>query len=166
MIQNKHDISGDDLMVGMSAEKNFKSIMESNGFIVIYASPEANKCLHIDTIIKGKLRDVYVDNKARKYRFRVYNWILAEFIGKNNNTGWIYGKQDLISFELNNDSVLIVKRKDFASLCEKLIKDVYVDRVEDSLYKKCKRVDGDVYGHIKFDDIKTNIQHVIISRKK
>lgn len=149
---------------GVSAESKFEKVMRYNGFDCIAANPEANKCLHIDYIIKTNNKRYSVDVKSRKYRFDKLGWVLVEFTGKYNSKGWLYGFADFIAFELTDESFLFIKREKLKEISQKLIKDEYVNKVEDSLYKKCKRIDGDIYGHIKLDDISPN-NYIIIKEK-
>ena len=73
-MQNKHDTTGHDLVKGLSAEENFKSIIESKNrsdLTIHYANNEANKALHIDFIItyNGETPyDVYFDVKAKSMK--------------------------------------------------------------------------------------------------
>ena len=161
---NKYDKSGMDLYKGNTAEKNFTDILSGHGYIVSDSTINENKFAHIDKKITKDGKTYTVDVKSLKHRFKAHGWILAEFVGKYNSPGWMYGKSDLISFELNQDEILLVSRLEFVKLVESLVKDEYVKFVEQTLYKKCRRDQGDVYGHITYDDLKT-IKTMIIKRK-
>ena len=122
---NKFDKSGKCAQEGDRAEDLFVKIAEWKGLICKKSSKADNIASHIDIILDKQASDKTwsVDVKAMKKTSRSassaqdqYVWI--EFKNVQGNKGWLYGKADIIAFELENTFAL-VNRERLADWCEK-----------------------------------------------
>ncbi|MGZ9234956.1 MAG: hypothetical protein ACXW4E_05470 [Anaerolineales bacterium] len=138
--RNKYD-KKDCLELGQKAEDIFVRIASEKGWDIKPASAAENKDDHFDYQIK-KGQGVYkveVKSKKRIHRADANTqgelvWIELHGV-RCHDTGWLYGKADLIAFETNS-SFRIVRRLDLIALVQKLVD--FKSRVtlaRDALYK-------------------------------
>lgn len=167
---NKFDRNGSAFKLGAAAETGFELAAKKSGY-KISKGTRSDDINHIDFFMEmdGGIK-MSVDVKSRKKIKRSDEsvndellWI--EFKNVRGMRGWLYGKADLIAFEREND-FLLVNRKLFARLCEKLcdLTKMNIDRSM-PLYTGYQRKDRlDVLSLIKMADIIENIKYSIIKK--
>jgi hypothetical protein len=170
--RNSLDKSGECSKNGKKAEDTFLAIVREKTYI--HGARQATleeQFQHIDHVFKrSDGREIRVDTKAMKKvsrndnKFRT-DLVWVEFKNVNGNPGWLYGKADFISFERENDFVL-VDRKKLSELCERLVnKNNRVDNAYDALYNSYTRAGRkDVLSQIKMDDVLNNTEHTLIKK--
>ena len=85
-----------------------------------------------------------------------YTWV--ELQNVRGNTGWLFGNADYIAFEQLNH-FLIVKKSDLIGFCEKNIKDQFVDRASQAIYKKYQRKNRqDIISLISLKDLVSDVK--------
>jgi hypothetical protein len=137
--RNKYD-KKDSLELGQSAESQFASMAQKNGWTVIEASKEGNIEDHYDYEISKDGQHLKVDVKSKKRVSRKTkdvqdDFVWVEFRTVRDTKGWLFGSADLIAFE-NQNGFKIVERKALVRVINKLVKiHVKVDKPEDALYK-------------------------------
>jgi hypothetical protein len=137
--RNKYD-KKDSLELGQSAESQFASIAQRNGWTVLEASKEGNIEDHYDYEISKEGQHLKVDVKSKKRVSRKTkdvqdDFVWVEFRTVRDTKGWLFGSADLIAFE-NQKGFKIVERKALVRVINKLVKiHVKVDKPEDALYK-------------------------------
>jgi hypothetical protein len=137
--RNKYD-KKDSLELGQSAESQFASMAQKNGWTVIEASKEGNIEDHYDYEISKEGQHLKVDVKSKKRVSRKTkdvqdDFVWVEFRTVRDTKGWLFGSADLIAFE-NQKGFKIVERKALVRVINKLVKiHVKVDKPEDALYK-------------------------------
>ena len=116
----------DSVKTGEFTERQLEILATKKGYIVTKSTKKQDIHEHIDYIFEDSTRTkkLTVDVKARKRISRdgeqQDEWMWVEFKNVLGLIGWLYGKADLIAFELENDFI-IVKRKDLLDLCEKIV---------------------------------------------
>lgn len=138
--RNRYD-KKDSLELGQKAESLFVKSALKHGWVVEPAPPDSNKNEHFDYMMSKDDRSLKVEVKSRKRMGRKdsnvqdeYVWIELHGVRKDDN-GWLYGKADLIAFELKN-SFRIVRRVDLLSLVKKLVDfNTRVENSTEALYK-------------------------------
>ena len=170
--RNSLDKSGECSKNGKKAEDAFLALVRGKTYIhdAREATLEEQK-QHIDHVFKrSDGREIRVDTKAMKKvsrndkTFRT-DLVWVEFKNIHGYPGWLYGKADFISFERENDFVL-VDRKKLSQLCEKLVnKNNKVDSAYDALYNSYTRSGRkDVLSQIKMDDVLNNLECILIKK--
>lgn len=161
--RNSFDFNGQNQLSGEKAEDLFEKIALEKNLKVQKASTK-QQLSHIDFILtNAKNESFFFDVKARKKISRSSedfsdDLIWIEFKNVTGNQGWLYGASDYIVFERENDFV-IVPRKNLASLCERLVSNIRVDKSKDCLYNRYTRKDRkDEISLIKMEDILKNIK--------
>lgn len=130
MLPNDYDSNGSHEM-GMVAEDVFQLVGMSKGYEVNKSTADEDIFSHIDYHIIKNDRDLTVDVKARKRISRGVDqideeedpedeWIWVEFKTVQGKPGWLYGKANIIAFELPSRFIL-VPRKELAKLAERVI---------------------------------------------
>jgi len=109
---------------GNQAENTFECSIQKLGFIVEKSSKQQDIYDHIDYYITSPDGNVLsVDVKARKRSARNSNFtddIWVELKNVRGNTGWLYGKQDLIAFD-TSEHFIMVARADLSGYIEQVI---------------------------------------------
>jgi hypothetical protein len=156
--RNKFDYSGQNQRDGEFAEKTFKNLAESRGFLVKDATKK-QQLSHIDLLVEDKDKKIYTfDIKARKKINRADfaakdDLIWVEFKNVAGSNGWLYGAADYIAFERESD-FLIINRANLVTLCERVVQNKKVSSAKDALYAKYTRVGRkDEISLIKMEDI-------------
>lgn len=156
--QNSFDYNGKNQISGQNAEDVFEKLAKNKGLIIKKATLK-QQYSHIDFLITNKDKKTYfIDIKARKKINRSSEnfsddlvWI--EFKNVAGNEGWLYGAADFISFERENDFV-IVPRKNLILICEKIVTRNIVNKSSEALYNRYTRKDRkDELSLIKMQDI-------------
>lgn len=107
---------------------------------------------HIDCYLEKNGKKWSLDVKGRKRKARWQDnvddmppedvWLWVEFKNVQGSKGWLYGKADLIAFELQ-DKYIIVRRKDLVNLSEKVVDMEYKVlksyRAEHKVYSRASR---------------------------
>ena len=170
---NRYDKNGECSKNGNAAEDEFLRILKNKKGIhdVRMADKNENIYDHVDhkfTTSDGKV--IRIDTKAMKKVSRSdkktnTDLVWVEFQNVAGKKGWLYGKADLISFERENDFVL-VSRKKLLELCEKLVnRKNKVDSAYDALYNSYTRVGRkDILSQIKMDDVLNNLNPILLKR--
>ena len=142
--RNRYD-KKDSLELGQKAESLFARSAIKHGWKIEPASEDSNKNEHFDYIMSKEGRSLNVEVKSLKRMGRrdsdvqeEHVWIELHGVRKEDQ-GWLYGKADLIAFELKN-SFRIVRRTDLLDLVEKLV-DFHekVEKSTEALYKLYSR---------------------------
>lgn len=142
--RNRYD-KKDSLEIGQKAESSFARSAIKHGWTIEPASEDSNKNEHFDYVMSKDDRSLRVEVKSRKRMRRKdsnvqdeHVWIELHGVRKDDQ-GWLYGKADLIAFELKN-SFRIVRRTDLLDLVEKLVDfKVKVRKSNEALYKLYSR---------------------------
>lgn len=111
--------------VGLSSERQFSNLALSRGFETRESSKYENMIKHVDVFMRKNKRIYSVDVKAPKKNLRsskVFSnnktWI--ELMNVSGNTGWLYGEQDYIAFDLE-DRFIIVKTNELRGYIETVV---------------------------------------------
>lgn len=151
--------------MGVDAEVKFEKIAVQRGWKFIPATVDEDRKEHWDCTISNGINQYKVDVKAMKRLYRYDKepqdeWLWIELKGWGyNNDGWLYGKADIIAFEMSY-GFLLVKRKD--------IKKVVLNKVDltarvtnsiDAKYKTYKRHTGDLSTLIQAKDLE-EVEHI------
>ena len=142
--RNRYD-KKDSLELGQNAESLFAKSALKHGWLIEPASEASNKNEHFDYIMNKEDRSLNVEVKSLKRVGRKdsdvqdeYVWIELHGVRKDDD-GWLYGKADLIAFELKN-SFRIVRRTDLLRLVKKLVDfNTRVEKSTEALYKLYSR---------------------------
>lgn len=174
-VRNQYDRK-DCLELGQKAEDIFAKIAADRGWQIKPASAGENIDDHFDYRIK-KERELYkVEVKSKKRIHRADAAPQAEMVWielhgvRISDSGWLFGKADLIAFQMNA-SFRIVKRQDLIALVCRLID--YKSKVNsprDALYKTYSRAGrSDILTMIRYQDLREvlwaewpypNLQHI------
>jgi hypothetical protein len=138
--RNRYD-KKDSLELGRNAESLFARSAVKHGWVVESAPEDSNKNEHYDYIMRKDGRSLNVEVKSLKRMGRKDSevqdeqiWIELHGVRKDDQ-GWLYGKADLIAFELKN-SFRIVRRTELLDLVEKLVDfNTRVKKSREALYK-------------------------------
>jgi len=127
---------------GKRSEESFRKLAEGKGYSVSVASKEQNIEEHWDLEIQKDGESYKVDVKAPKRNSRgdmnvQSEFIWVEFRSVQGKPGWLYGKADLIAFQIEIDGEFwLVKRTSLVELVDKLVdKSQVVTNNQDALYK-------------------------------
>ena len=142
--RNRYD-KKDSLELGQKAESLFAKSALKHGWMIEPASEDSNKNEHFDYIMRKDGRSLNIEVKSLKRMGRKdsevqdeHVWIELHGVRKDDQ-GWLYGKADLIAFELKN-SFRIVRRTDLLDLVEKLVDfNTKVEKSRQALYKLYSR---------------------------
>jgi hypothetical protein len=142
--RNRYD-KKDSLELGQKAESLFAKSALKHGWVVEPAPEDSNKDEHFDYIMSKDDRSLNVEVKSLKRMRRKdlevqdeYVWIELHGVRKDDQ-GWLYGKADLIAFELKN-SFRIVRRAELLSLVKKMVDfNAKVEKSTEALYKLYSR---------------------------
>jgi hypothetical protein len=142
--RNRYD-KKDSLELGQKAESLFARSAVKHGWIVEPAPEDSNKNEHFDYSMSKDGRSMNVEVKSLKRMRRKDSEVQDEHIWielhgvRKDDQGWLYGKADLIAFELRN-SFRIVRRTDLLDLVEKLVDfNTKVEKSSQALYKLYSR---------------------------
>lgn len=146
-IHHELDATGRMATQGQNAENLFFSLAKSKGYKVEIASPYQETREHWDCrLSKDGSPSLTVEIKSQKSFSILHNgrrtkdFFLVEFVGVTGHDGWLYGKANLVAFEVENGFYL-VPRKTLVEIAEKLCSKEFVDRKENMLYKTYGRRD-------------------------
>lgn len=159
-LKNQYDRK-DCLELGQRAEDIFIKIAAERGWEIKPASSTENIDDHFDYRIKKdkELYKIEVKGKKRIHRADVTTqeelvWIELHGV-RIHDAGWLFGKADLIAFQMNA-SFRIVKRQELIALVCKLID--YKSKVnspKDALYKTYSRAGrSDILTMLRYEDLK------------
>ena len=168
--RNKYDTNGSASQLGENAENLFLNAARSNGWDISDASRQ-DQFNHIDYYVQiSPSSKISVEVKSRKKIKRNDkavndDFIWVEFKNVRGNRGWLYGKADCIAFEREHD-FLIVNRRLFARLCEKLcdLTKVNVDPKLPLYTGYTRRDRQDLVSLIKMSDIENNIKFSLLKK--
>ena len=142
--RNRYD-KKDSLELGQNAESLFAKSAVKHGWLIEPAPADSNKNEHFDYIMSKDGRFLNVEVKSLKRMGRKDSEVQDEHIWielhgvRNDDQGWLYGKADLIAFELKN-SFRIVRRTDLLDLVKKLVDfNTKVENSRQALYKLYSR---------------------------
>ena len=138
--RNKFD-KKDSLELGEKAEQLFIILAVKLGWKISASSKDENIDEHWDYLIEKETNALRVEVKSRKRISRSDNglqsdltWIEIHGV-RPKDTGWLFGKADLIAFE-KEKSFILVKRMDLLALVNKKVNLVAKVRdPKDALYK-------------------------------
>ena len=138
--RNKFD-KKDSLELGENAERLFIVLAVKQGWKISASSKDENIDGHWDYLIEKEINAFKVEVKSRKRISRSddglqsdLTWIEIHGV-RPKDTGWLFGKADLIAFE-KEKSFLFVKRLDLLALVNKKVNLVAKVRdSKDALYK-------------------------------
>ena len=135
----------DSLELGQKAEQAFARLAMQRGWKVEPASEAANMDDHYDYVISKGDQTLKVEVKGKKRVSRSDTGTQDELIWvelhgvREKDPGWLFGKADLIAFELS-DSFRIVKRVDLVKVINGLLDfNARVNKPEEALYKQYSR---------------------------
>jgi hypothetical protein len=159
-VRNQYDRK-DCLELGQKAEIIFAKMAAERGWEIKSVSATENIDDHFDYRIKKGHETYKVEVKGKKRIDRAdanpqqeLVWIELHGV-RIHDAGWLFGKADLIAFQLNA-SFRIVKRSDLVALVCKLID--YKSKVnspKDALYKTYSRAGrSDILTMLRFEDFK------------
>lgn len=151
--------------MGTNAELKFEQVAQQYGWKIISAEKREDIKEHWDyKIIKNNL-EYKVDVKAMKRLYRYDEntqdkWLWIELKGWGyNNDGWLYGKADIIAFEMSY-GFLLVKRSDLKKIVlEKVDMSNKVTNSIDAKYKLYERHTKDISTLIQAKDVES-VRHV------
>lgn len=139
---------------GLNSEIFFYNVATKKGFVVKESSKYENINKHIDFHITKNNKTFSVDVKAKKRIKRNDHKGNSEFIwielnNVKGNNGWIFGSQDLIAFEQENEYI-IVNRNSLKNLVLKLLEEnklnnqnqyglIFVNNSNEALYNHYQR---------------------------
>jgi hypothetical protein len=133
------------LELGQNAESLFAKSALKHGWRIEPASEDSNKNEHFDYVMSKDARSLRVEVKSRKRMRRKDSEVQDEHIWielhgvRKDDQGWLYGKADLIAFELKN-SFRIVRRTDLLDLIQRLVDfNARVEESKEALYKLYSR---------------------------
>jgi hypothetical protein len=157
--RNRYDRK-DSLELGQKAESLFAESALKHGWTIEPAPEDSNKHEHFDYIMSKEDRSLKVEVKSRKRMGRKDSEVQDEHIWielhgvRKEDQGWLYGKADLIAFELKN-SFRIVRRTELLDLVKELVDfNIRVKRSREALYKLYSRSGrSDSLTIIKADDL-------------
>jgi hypothetical protein len=142
--RNRYD-KKDSLELGQKAESLFAKSALKHGWEVEPAPEDGNKNEHYDYIMRKDGRSLMVEVKSLKRMGRKDSEVQDEHIWielhgvRKDDQGWLYGRADLIAFELKN-SFRIVRRTDLLDLVKKLVDfNTKVEKSSQALYKLYSR---------------------------
>ena len=158
--RNQYDRK-DCLELGHTAEDIFVRMAAQRGWEIKPASPGENIDDHFDYRIKRGQEAYKVEVKGKKRIGRAdastqekMVWIELHGV-RIHDAGWLFGKADLIAFQMNA-SFRLVKRQDLVALVCKLID--YKSKVatpKDALYKTYSRPGrSDILTMLRYEDLK------------
>jgi hypothetical protein len=159
-VRNQYDRK-DCLELGQTAEDIFAKLATERGWEVKPASAGENIDDHFDYRIRKEkeLYKVEVKGKKRIQRADASTqeelvWIELHGV-RIHDAGWLFGKADLIAFQMNA-SFRIIKRQDLVALVCKLIDyKSKVDSPKEALYKTYARAGrSDILTMLRYDDLK------------
>jgi hypothetical protein len=135
----------DSLELGERAEEYFVKIARRSGWQVSASSKDENINEHWDYQIEKDQEHFKVEVKSAKRVHRnddkiqfEYTWVEIHGV-RPKDTGWLFGRADLIAFEKQN-SFLFVKRLDLLAVVNKKVNLVAkVSDPKDALYKIYRR---------------------------
>ena len=142
--RNRYD-KKDSLELGQNAESLFAKSAIKHGWTIKPAPSDSNKHEHFDYVMSKDGRSLNVEVKSLKRMGREdpevqdeHVWIELHGVRKDDQ-GWLYGKADLIAFELKK-SFRIVRRTDLLNLVVKLVDfNTRVEKSTEALYKLYSR---------------------------
>jgi Holliday junction resolvase len=139
---NKFDKTKACAVQGQFAEKTFRDILVSEGFVVREADFKEQRS-HIDLIATLNNKTLKYDVKARKKVSRQDNnyqdeLVWLELINVAGNVGWLLGAADYIVFEREKDFVIVNREKlfEFVKVTCDLNKKAFYP--QDALYARYK----------------------------
>ena len=141
--RNKFD-KKDSLELGEGAENLFIVLAVRLGWKVSASSSEENIHDHWDYLIEKEALSYKVEVKSKKRIQRgedrsQHDFVWVELQNVRGETGWLFGKADLIAFE-KEKTFLIVKKPDLLKTVNKKVNLVEkVKSPKDALYKIYKR---------------------------
>ncbi len=154
----------DSLELGQKAEDAFARLAIQQGWTVEPAPERGNMDEHYDYVISKEGQTFKVEVKSKKRVRRGDSGTQDELIWvelhgvREKDPGWLFGKADLIAFELAT-SFRIVKRVDLVKVINSLLDfNAHVSRPEEALYKQYSRPGRhDSLTMIKVEDLRKNI---------
>ena len=158
--RNRYD-KKDSLELGQNAESRFAASAIKHGWMVEPAPEDGNINEHFDYIMSREDKSFRVEVKSRKRVGRgdtdvqdEHVWIELHGVRKNDK-GWLYGKADLIAFEMR-DTFRIVRRTELAGLVERIVDfNARVSKPSEALYKSYSRPGRyDLLAMIKASDLR------------
>lgn len=158
--KNQYDRK-DCLELGQTAEEIFARIAIQRGWEIKPASAGENIDDHFDYRIRNGQEAYRVEVKGKKRIHRADAGTQEEFVWielhgvRIHDAGWLFGKADLIAFQMNT-SFRIVKRQNLIALVCKLID--YKSKVnspQEALYKTYSRAGrSDILTMLRYEDLK------------
>lgn len=139
---------------GRVAEVRFIRAAEQLGFQVTKGSRKDDMHLHIDYwIAHNGSRDWGVDVKGNNLPDEIW----CEFNNVAGNPGWMYGKAEIIAFDMPEEGGFsIVDRVELKEYCEANVEDIFVDNKAEAYKKKYTRRDrADIITKLNLLDIKS-----------
>jgi len=158
--RNQYDHK-DSLELGQNAEDLFARVAADRGWEVTPTSTDENIDEHFDYRIEKDGETYKVEVKSRKRIHRSdentqssFVWIELHGV-RSSDKGWLYGKADLIAFEMDK-SFRIVNRPDLLALVNKRVDfKCRVSSPRESLYKIYSRPGRhDLLTMLRYDDLK------------
>lgn len=146
-IHHELDLTGRMSAQGQAAENVFFDLAASKGYRVQLADRYQETREHWDCrLTKDGSPSLTVEIKSQK-SFSIFHngkrtkdFFLVEFVGVAGHAGWLYGKANLVAFEVENGFYL-VPRKTLVEIAEAKCSPQFVDRRENMLYKTYGRRD-------------------------
>lgn len=142
-----------------TSEQKFLQSCRNKNFTVQQSSKLEDIHEHWDFKVNNSTVDVKAlkrINRSDSMFSTDYTWV--ELQNVRGNTGWLFGDADYIAFEQLNH-FLIVKKSDLIGFCEKNIKDQFVDRASQAIYKKYQRKNRqDIISLISLKDLVSDVK--------
>ena len=121
------------LHIGKRKEKEFASLFKD----VIYSSEEQDIKEHWDLAVKYDVKMIKRKNRRGDFDENIH-WV--ELKNVNGDKGWLFGKADFFSFELE-DYWVVVKKDDLISLVKEKCKERKMGKGLYLLYQRSGRKD-------------------------
>jgi len=142
-----------------TSEQKFLQSCRNKNFTVQQSSKLEDIHEHWDFKVNNSTVDVKAlkrINRSDSMFSTDYTWV--ELQNVRGNTGWLFGDADYIAFEQLNH-FLIVKRIDLIDFCKKNVKDQFVDRASQAIYKKYQRKNRqDIISLISLKDLVSDVK--------
>lgn len=165
------DPDGEAAINGAVAQQMFRETFENAGFKVSKSTKYDDKYNHKDYYISKDGLTLSTDVKypkkiTRRDLYPSKEWVWVEFTGTTGYPGWLYGKQDTVSFlKPNLKEFMIVNRDDLRKLCERICSKEKVEEAEKAMYKlytRSKYGEKDEISLIRYKDIEENCFYTIM----
>lgn len=152
--QNRRDYSSS---TGRVAEVRFLRSAKSKGFQVLKGTRKEDMIMHIDYWLEMNGKRWGVDVKGNNLPDEIW----CEFRNVNGDPGWMYGKSDIIAFDMPEEGGFsVVSRSELKDYCEEHVRNEVVQDKSDAYHKKYSRNNRlDVITKLNLYDLKSLLSY-------